>query len=122
MSDLDVVQLARGAGVCFPDCHFLDGNPYEDLLDTLSELRTEEERDDYIRLVKAEDAKRLEKLHALERFAAAILRQAAGQLTAEAKQWDADYCFEVWVGAEKLLTRLEFVALDLEERHRQVVQ
>jgi len=118
MTDLDVVQLARGAGVCFPDCHFLDANPYEELLDVLSSMRTEEERDDYIQLVRAEDLKRRQKLHALERFAAEVLRQAAGQIEEEATQWHQEYCFEVWTGAAKVCTRLEFLALELEERHR----
>ena len=31
MSELDVVALARGIGLCYPDCHFLDADPYEDL-------------------------------------------------------------------------------------------
>lgn len=118
MIELDVVQLARAAGVCFPDCHFLDADPYEELLDVLNSMRTEEERDDYIQLVRAEDLKRREKLHALERFAASILRSAAGQIEEEAKQWHQETCFEVWTGAAKACTRLEFLALELEERHQ----
>lgn len=118
MAELDVVHLARQSGVCFPDCHFLDANPYEELLDVLSGMRTEEEREDYIQLVRAEDAKRLEKLHALERFAAQVLRQAAERIEQEATEWHAEYCFEVWTGAAKVCTRLEFLALELEERHR----
>ena len=117
MIELDVVQLARSAGVCFPDCHFLDVDPYEELLDVLNSKRTEEERLDYIQLVRAEDRVRRQKLHALESFAALVLRQAAGQIEHEAKEWHQEYCFEVWTGAAKVCTRLEFLALELEERH-----
>ncbi len=104
----DVIGLARAAGVCFPDCHFLDVSPYEDLLDVIASMRTEQERDDYIQLVRAEDSKRREKLHALERFAAAVLHQAAGEL-------EHKHLFQA-------TAQLELMALELNERNRTEVQ
>lgn len=106
--DFDVIALARAAGVCFPDCHFLDVSPYEDLLDVLASKRTEAERDDYIQLVRAEERKRREKLHALERFAAAVLHQAAAGL-------EREHLFQA-------VRKLEFMALELNERNRTEVQ
>jgi hypothetical protein len=108
MTDFDVIALARSAGVCFPDCHFLDASPYEDLLDVIASLRTEAERDDYIQLVRAEESRRREKLHALERFAAAVLHQAAGEL-------ERKHLFQA-------MGQLELMALELNERNRTEVQ
>ncbi|MCE2836910.1 MAG: hypothetical protein LW834_08095 [Cyanobium sp. 49614_E6] len=113
---IDVVMLARQAGVCFPDCHFLDVDPYEDLLEMTSRCRTEQEREDYLALVKAEERRRQEKLHALEAFAAAVLQHGAEQLAAAAGDWQSSHCSEVAVGGLKAARRLELLAVELQER------
>ena len=114
---LSVVELARSAGLCVVDCHFLDLDPYEDVLQTLSSYPTEQERKAYLELVREEDRKRRERLHQLECFAAAVLRQATAAIEADVQHWHVDN-FDVWSGAAKVCTRLEFMALELEERNR----
>ena len=115
-TELDVIALARAAGLCFVDCHFLDLDPYEDLMETMAQYDTEAERDAYLAVVRREDQQKRQKLHQLECFAAAVLRQAAARIEEEVQHWHADN-FDVWSGAAKVCTRLEFQALELEERH-----
>ena len=115
-TELDVIALARAAGLCFADCHFLDLDPYEDLMETMAQYDTEAERDAYLAAVRREDQQKRQKLHQLECFAAAALRQATARIEEEVQHWHADN-FDVWTGAAKVCTRLEFQALELEERH-----
>jgi hypothetical protein len=115
-ADLDVIALARGAGLCVADCHFLDLDPYEDLLVVLQEMATEDEREDYLKTVRREDRQRRERLHQLERFAAAVLKSAVDAARRDTQHWGGEN-FDLWAGAAKVCTRLEFVALELEERN-----
>ena len=54
-TELDVIALARAAGLCVADCHFLDLDPYEDLVETMAQYDTEAERDTYLAAVRRED-------------------------------------------------------------------
>lgn len=121
MSVDELLAMARAAGLCYPDCHFLDLDPYEDLLQTLAGCNSEEEREAYLAIVRREDSNRRERLHELERFAAAVLRHAAADLQKSTQHW-SDENFDVWVGATRACTRLEFQALELEERHTPLPQ
>ena len=116
-SSVDVLALARQAGLCFPDCHFLDVDPYEDLFTVLAERRTEAERQDYLDLVRREESKRQERLHQLELFAALVIRAARDQVEEAAQSWQEED-FAVWVGAAKAAARLEVEALVLEHAHQ----
>lgn len=120
-TELDVIALARAAGLCFADCHFLDLDPYEDLLETMAQYDTEAERDAYLATVRREDQQRRLKLHQLECFAAAVLRHATARIEDEVQHWHADN-FDVWSGAAKVCTRLEFQALALEEQHKPLAE
>lgn len=121
MSVDELLVMARNAGLCYPDCHFLDLDPYEDLFQTLADCSSEEEREAHLAVVRQEDSKRRERLHELERFAAAVLRHAAAELQRGTQHW-SDENFDVWVGATRVCTRLEFQALELEERHTPLPQ
>lgn len=116
-SAIDVIALARQAGLCFPDCHFLDLDHYDSLLTTLAEFGSEAERTSYLQLVNEEERKRLEKLHQLELFAALVLRAARDQVEAAAQSWQEED-FNIWVGAAKAAARLEVEALVLENLHQ----
>lgn len=117
LTKIDVIALAREAGLCFPDCWFLDANPYEDLLGTIQDIRTEEERRDYLNLVAAEDVKRREKLHALECFAAAVLRQTQQQILRETAVWRQQEGESYANGGVRACNRLEWQALLLQQAH-----
>jgi hypothetical protein len=112
MSSAELIRLAREAGLCVADCHFLDVDPYESLLDDLQVINNEEEREAYIELVKAEDGRRREKLQQLERFAGLILAAAQRELQRESEDWSQEYCHEVWVGAKKICNKLQWMAAD----------
>jgi len=118
---IDVIALARQAGLCFPDCNFLDLNPYDDLLTTLAGYETEAERDNYLQLVKNDERHRQEKLHQLELFAALVIRAARDQVEDAAQSWQDDD-FSVWVGAAKAAARLEVAAMVLEHAHQPELQ
>lgn len=115
---IDVIALAREAGLCFPDCHFLDSDPYADVLTTLVfHCPTEQDREDHLRLVKEEEARRQERLHQLELFAALVIRAARNQVEDAAQHW-RDEDFAVWSGAAKAAARLEIEAMALEQNHQ----
>lgn len=113
---LDVISLAREAGVCFPDCHFLDVDPHEDLLVMMQHYQTDQEREDYLKLVQAEDQKRREKLHALELFAAAVLREGSLALRAAALEWQRKEHPDLALGMEKASLRMKHMAWELQEK------
>ena len=117
-SQIDVIALAREAGLCFPDCHFLDSDPYADLLTTLVfHCSTEQEREEHLRLVKEEEAKRRERLHQLERFAALVIRAMRTEVQRQTEQWkEADLA--VWTGASNAAALMDIEALLLEHAHR----
>ena len=48
MSVDELLAMARAAGLCYPDCHFLDLDPYEDLFQTLADCSSEEEREAHL--------------------------------------------------------------------------
>lgn len=120
---IDVIALAREAGLCFPDCHFLDSDPYADVLTTLVfHCPTEQDREDHLRLVKEEEARRQERLHQLELFAALVIRAARNQVDAEARSWQEEHFVAGFaaakVGAAKAAARLEIEAMALEQNHQ----
>jgi hypothetical protein len=113
MIEFDVVALAREAGICFPDCHFLDANPYEYLLEDMSMINNEEERNAYLELARQEEASRHEKMTQLRKFAGLIVAACQEQLRQETADWHEQFCQEVGVGARKACTKLQWMASDL---------
>ena len=116
-NSIDVIALARQAGLCMVDCHFLDLDPYEDLFSTLAGYPTEQERSDYLALAKEEDGRRRERLHQLELFAALVLRAGRDLVESTAERWqEEDYV--IWTGAIKAAALLEIEALVLEHANQ----
>jgi hypothetical protein len=117
MPEVDVIKLAREADLCYPDCNFLDSNPFEKFPEVIAELKTEAEREEYLRLAAAEEQQRMRLLHKLESFAARVLWAAQAYVLEEARDWKTDEGKKFAAGAIKACARLEFVALTLEKAH-----
>jgi len=113
MIEFDVIALAREAGLCFPDCHFLDADPYENLLEDMSMINNEEERNAYLELVRQEEARRQEKMTQLRTFAGLIVAACQEQLRQETADWHEQFCQEVKVGAHRACNKLQWMASDL---------
>jgi hypothetical protein len=116
-TEMDVIALARQAGLCYPDCNFLDSNPFEEFPEVVAQAKTEAEREEYLRLAAAEEQQRRQLLHKLECFAALVVRQSQAELLQEVENWRKDEGVEFADGVIKACSRLEWQALLLERAH-----
>jgi hypothetical protein len=65
----ELLELARRAGLCYPDCHFLDLEPSKEL-DSELKRRSPEEQEHYVAIVARELVERDKRIEALRLFAA----------------------------------------------------
>jgi hypothetical protein len=65
----ELLELARQAGLCYPDCHFLDLEPSVEL-DAELRRRSPEEQEHYVAIVARELVERDKRIDALRLFAA----------------------------------------------------